>query len=661
MDLLDLNGIGPKKKEYLNRLSINSISDLYNYYPREYEDRSHKMLLNKSKENVKYFFEFTIASKLYFKKSRKFVLSYLYACDDNQDQVKIIWFNDKFSPRKLIEGKKYKFFTKVKKIEGIYECINPIFSELNDENIGGIVPIYGLTKSITNKQISSYIKESLRYYDKDEEILSPELLDRFKINSRYKNLLKIHFPEQIESLKEAKSQIKILDFIRELLFLQVLKTQKYKSQDLSLKYNLDFILSKIPFELTRSQRQVLVEIIDSSNQKKPMNRLLCGDVGSGKTIVAIILMIIFAQNKYQSAMMVPTEVLAIQQYENNIDLINSFGLKVSLLTGSSKNKEEIKKKLESGEIDIVIGTHALIQEDVSFKNLKLIINDEQHRFGVIQRQRLAEKGENPNYLTMTATPIPRTLYLKISDLLDISIIDQLPKSRIPIKTEIVTEAMEESLFSIIKDNLIEKRQVYVVSNNIDSDDSNSVNSLYERYKKKFRKFKVETLHGRLNSYEKEKILKDFNDGKIDILISTTVIEVGIDVKNANIMVIYNATKFGLSTLHQLRGRVGRGEYKSYCYLISKNQNENKKLSILARSNNGFEIAKLDLDIRGGGKILSTIQHGKNLEDVEYLNMSKSDIDKSFEIFNNLKKCDFKGVNFNYIKNYFNLKKRIILN
>lgn len=661
MDLKDLKGIGPKKEEALSRLGIYSVSDLYNFYPREYEDRSKKMILPKAKKGVKYFFRWKIESKLYYNRFGKYSLTYLYASEKNQ-KIKIIYFNDRFTPANLQIGKTYNFFTKVERKNEIYEAYNPIFSKLDDtETIGSIVAIYPLTKSLSLKQLRNFIKEAIKHYDWNEEVISDTLLKKFSLNNRVDNLEAIHFPKSIESLNESKSQIKINDLLKELYFLDLVKNKKYESQDLKLTYDLDNILQKLDFDLTRGQRRSLEEILKDVGSQKPMNRLMCGDVGSGKTIVALLVMIIFSINGYQSAMMVPTEVLAIQQYEKNKDFIESFGIKVELITSSTKNKEEIKAELENGEIDIIIGTHALIQEDVSFRNLKFIVNDEQHRFGVMQRQNFAQKGNNPNYLTMTATPIPRTLYLKIAKLLDISVIDELPKNRIPISTEIVSTTMEESLFVKLRQSLEEKRQVYVVSNNIDGEDDYSVDNLYKLYKKVFSDFTVSKLHGKLKPIEKENILKDFSQGSIDILISTTVIEVGIDVKNASTMVIYNADMFGLSTLHQLRGRVGRGPYKSFCYLMSNRERPSKKLEVLKKTNDGFEVAKYDLEMRGGGKILSTIQHGKNLDNVDYLSMTKKEIDKAFEIYTYTKEVNFDGVNLDYIKKYFDLDRRIILN
>lgn len=659
MDLLDLKGIGKKKKEYLSNLSIYKVEDLYNYYPREYEDRSKKFDLSHGLDGNKHYYEWKIESKVYTNYSKKFSISYLYA-SENDKRIKIVFFNDKFSPRSLEIGKTYKFYTKVVKNGYELECHNPEFSNLDDKRIGNIVPIYPLTKSLNNKNLSDFICQALENFNQEEILLDKKVLDQFNFSNKLTNLREIHFPTSIENLKKAKSQIKIIDFLKELIFIYLMQKEN-SYQDLKLDFDLDNILNRLDYKLTPSQSKALLEILEDSSSKSIMNRLLCGDVGSGKTIVALIAMIIFSINSYQSCMMVPTEVLAIQQYKKNKKLIESFGLKFCLLTSSVKNKDEIKEKIKNGEVDIVIGTHALIVEDVEFKNLKLIVADEQHRFGVRQRQALYEKGNDANYLTMTATPIPRTLFLKMKKLLDLSQITELPKGRGEIITQLVILSMEASLFLKIN-NFIEKgRQVYVVSDSIDSDDENSLENLYKRYKKSFKNARIEKLHGKLKADQKEKILKDFSDGKIDILISTTVIEVGIDVSNANCMVIYNANNFGLSSLHQLRGRIGRGEHKSYCYLISKNIDERSKLNIIKNSNDGFEIAKKDLKLRGAGKILSTIQHGKNLDDLNYLNLKEDEIDLCFKIFTYLKNNNFDGVNFAYLEKYFNIDKRIVLN
>ena len=662
MDLLDLKGIGPKKKDTLRKLNIYTVADLYNYYPTSFEDRTNKLSVVDANPHMKYYFIWKITSTSKQIRTKRGIISYLFALEEKSGQkIKIIWFNDRFSQQKLKIYESYKFFTKVSYENGIYQAVNPIFCDLDDQEIGNIIAIYPLTSGINQKQLSKFIFEALKNFDSDEEIFDKRILEKISFKSKYENLNEIHFPSDKAQLMQAKSQTKISDFVKELIYIDYINKQLQATQELNLIYDLDKILDHLDFKLTRSQLISLKEILADANKKVLMNRLLIGDVGSGKTIVAILAMIVFAKNGYQAAMMVPTEVLAIQQYEKNLSLIEGFDLKFALLTGSSKNKDAIKAKLNNGEIDIVIGTHALIQEDVSFKDLRFVVNDEQHRFGVGQRQSLGQKGTKVNYLTMTATPIPRTISIRISKILDLSMINELPKGRKPITTKIVSEVMEKALFDQINHNLQAGRQVYVVSNNIDADDKNSVENLYKRYKKIFKSKNVKKLHGNMKAKEKDKTLKDFADGKIDILISTTVIEVGIDVANANTMVIYNANHFGLSSLHQLRGRVGRGVYDSFCYLVSKNVDNNSKLNILVNNENGFDIAKKDFDLRGGGKILSAIQHGRNISKIEFLNMSKEEIEKSFEIFDYLKANDFDGVNFTYIEKFFEIDRRIILN
>lgn len=656
-----LKGIGPKKAKSLARLNIYTISDLYSYYPREYEDRRFKQSVLNASPTKSYYFEWKSISKAYIKRFNKTTISYMYFAEGNFKKIRVVWFNDKFSIRKIKLNEIYKFYTKVTYKNGYYEAVNPIFEDLDGETIGGIYSIYPLTSGISQKNLNSFIKEALKNFDPKEELLSKNLRDKFNLYDRKSALNEIHFPENLDILIKAKSNIKILDLLKELIFLDYVGSLQRSKQDIRLDYNLEDILSKLKFSLTRSQLKSLKEILSDCEKDISMNRLLIGDVGSGKTIVAMLAMFVFAKNSYQSAMMVPTEVLAIQQYDKYKDFISDLGLNLALLTGSTINKDEIKMGLADGTIDMVIGTHALIEEDVNFKNLRLVVNDEQHRFGVRQRQEFARKGINANYLTMTATPIPRTLSLRINKMLDLSVINELPKGRAEVYTSVINENHQEALFENIKENLDKGRQVYVVTTNIDSEDTNSVENLYKKYKKIFKNNKVEKLHGKLKPSLKEEILNNFNNHKIDILISTTVIEVGIDVPNANTMVIYNSNNFGLSQLHQLRGRVGRGKYDSFCYLVSKDPYPNSKLKILVDSNDGFVISQKDYELRGGGKILSLIQHGKNLSEVEFLNMTDEETNKTFEIFDYLKENSYKGVNLDYIREYFDKDKDIILN
>lgn len=656
-----MKGIGPKKAKALSKLDIYTVRDLYTYYPREYEDRRIKASVLKASPTRSYYFEWKAISKAYVKRLKNMTVSYMYFAEGDFKKIRVIWFNDRFSIRKIRLNETYKFYTKVAYKNGYYESVNPIFENLEGDMIGAIYSIYPLTSGISQKNLNAFIKEALKEFDVREDILSKSLKERFNLMDREKALKEVHFPSNLQTLFKAKTDIKIGDLLKELIFLDYLGKLQRNKQDISLKYDLKEILAKLSFSLTRSQLRSLKEILEDSDKDISMNRLLIGDVGSGKTIVAMVSMLVFGLNSYQAAMMVPTEVLAIQQYEKYKDFIGGFGLKLALLTGSSKNKEEIKEGLRDGTIDMVVGTHALIEEDVKFRNLRLVVNDEQHRFGVRQRQELAKKGIDANYLTMTATPIPRTLSLRINKMLDLSIINELPKGRASVITSIVNEDHQEFLFENIKEGLKAGRQVYVVSNNIDAEDTNSVENLYKKYKKIFKTHRVEKLHGKLKASLKEEILKKFNNHEIDILISTTVIEVGIDVANANTMVIYNSNNFGLSQLHQLRGRVGRGEYDSYCYLVSKDVNPKSKLKILVDSNDGFEISQKDYELRGGGKILSLIQHGKNLSEIEFLNMTEEETNKTFEIFDYLKENSYNGVNLEFIRDYFDEDKDIILN
>lgn len=660
-DVTSLKGIGPKKAQALARLDIYTISDLYSFYPREYEDRRLKSSVLKASPTRSYYFEWMAISKPYVKRLKNMTISYMYFAEGDFKKIRVVWFNDRFSIRKIKLNTTYKFYTKVTYKDGFYESVNPLFEDLDGEEIGGIYSIYPLTSGLSQKNLNSFIKEALKNFDPREEILSKGIKEKFNLLDREEALNEVHFPKDIDTLYKAKSDIKIGDLLKELIFLDYVGKLQRTKQEISLTYNLDEILSKLDFTLTRTQLNSLKEILEDSGKEISMNRLLIGDVGSGKTIVAMLAMLVFAKNSYQSAMMVPTEVLAIQQFEKYKNFMDCLGVKLALLTGSTKEKDEIKAGLKDGSIDMVVGTHALIEEDVKFKDLRLVVNDEQHRFGVRQRQELARKGINTNYLTMTATPIPRTLSLRINKILDLSIINELPKGRAEVFTSIINEDHQEIVFENIKDSLKKGRQVYVVTTNIDAEDTNSVENLYNKYKKIFKPYRVEKLHGKLKSSIKEDILTKFNNHEIDIIVSTTVIEVGIDVANANTMVIYNSNNFGLSQLHQLRGRVGRGEYESYCYLISKDTNPNSKLKILVDSNDGFVISQKDYELRGGGKILSLIQHGKNLSEIEYLKMSEEDTEKTFEIFDYLRENSFEGVNLDYIKDYFDEDKDIILN
>ena len=375
MKLTDIKGIGPKKAQALGKLDIYKASDLYNYYPRAYEDRRKKISLSQAKENIASYFEWTVISKPYTKRLKNMTMTYMYFSEKDFRKIRVIWFNDRFSFRKLELGKTYKFYTKVSYKKGYFEAINPVFEDLDGKKIGGIVSIYPLTSGISQKDLSKFIKEALKDFDEDEELLSEDLSKEFDLLKRKTALEYIHFPKDLEILFKAKSDIKILDLIKELVFLSFVNEYSKSYQDTRLTYELDKILKHLDFKLTKGQLRSLKQILDDSSSEISMNRLLVGDVGSGKTIVAVLAMIIFSLNSYQSAMMVPTEVLAIQQYKKNLELFKKFDLKAALLTGSSKNKDEIKEGLKNGNIDLIIGTHALIEDDVEFSALAKIFSE----------------------------------------------------------------------------------------------------------------------------------------------------------------------------------------------------------------------------------------------------------------------------------------------
>lgn len=455
-----------------------------------------------------------------------------------------------------------------------------------------------------------------------EETLPQYILDEYKLERINEAINNIHFPKNFEEFKKARKR---------LVFEELLSTQlallELKNNNLTDKKGIQFnpeiqmsdVINTLPFNLTKAQLRVLQEIDENMESEKSMNRLLQGDVGSGKTVVAIISAYKAVKSGYQTAILAPTAILAAQHFNNFKNILDKFNIKCELLISgiTKKNKENILERLKQGDIDILIGTHAMLEENVEFKNLGLVVTDEQHRFGVKQRTKIAEKGQNPDVLVMSATPIPRTLALILYGDLDISIIDELPPNRKTIETFAVTKKMEERVNNFIKKQVDEGRQAYIVcplveDSEEEDNDLKSVITLYETCKKEiFSKYNVEYIHGKMKQKEKDDIMNRFKKGEIDILISTTVIEVGVDVPNASIMVIEDAQRFGLAQLHQLRGRVGRGEYKSYCVLKYKGtgQNTKERMKVMCETNDGFIISQKDLELRGSGDFFGTMQHG----------------------------------------------------
>ena len=503
---------------------------------------------------------------------------------------------------------------------------SPVFDEIeNTNNTGKIIPIYPLTFSLTQNTLRKIIENGLQKVQEQgglQETLPQYILDEYKLEKINEATKNIHFPEEFEDFKKARKRLVFEELLSTQLALLQLKNNNLTDKK-GIKFNQEIhmsdVINSLPFKLTKAQLRVLQEIDENMESDKSMNRLLQGDVGSGKTVVAIISAYKAVKSGYQAAILAPTAILATQHLTNFKKILDKFDIKCELLISgiSKKKKEDILERLKNGEIDILIGTHAMLEENVEFKNLGLVVTDEQHRFGVKQRTKMAEKGQKPDVLVMSATPIPRTLALILYGDLDISIIDELPPNRKTIETFAVTKRMEERVNNFIKKQVDEGRQAYIVcplveESEEEDNDLKAVVTLYETCKKEiFPNYRVEYIHGKMRPKEKDDIMNRFKNGEIDILISTTVIEVGVDVPNASIMVIEDAQRFGLAQLHQLRGRVGRGKYKSYCVLKynGNGQNTKERMKVMCETNNGFVISQKDLELRGSGDFFGTMQHG----------------------------------------------------
>ena len=634
-----LKGVGPSRVKQLEKLGINTVKDLLTHFPREYEDRSNIRKICEFEVNEEVVFVAKIATNPQIRrKGRGFSLTYFYASDDT-GRIRISIFNQPYLKDKLQVDKEFAFYGKVQESKGNLEIVNPVLVDVeNINNITGLYPIYPLTSGIKNGYIAKLISTLLENKYALPEILSTELRKKYELCEINYALEQIHRPDSMDAVEQARKRLIFEElFLLQLALLSIRNKNFEEKQGIVFRdTNYDEFLSILPFELTNAQNRVLQEIVKDMGSTKAMNRLVQGDVGSGKTIVAAIAMYIAVKNGYQATLMAPTTILANQHYEELKKYFNKFNMSVELLTGSTtpKNKKIILEKLKAGEIDVLIGTNALVSDNVEFKNAGLVITDEQHRFGVKQRMKLNAKGDNADVLVMTATPIPRTLALMVYSDLDMSIIDELPKGRIPIKTYVVNENLEQRVDNFIAKQIELGRQAYVVCPLIEQNeelDLADATNVYERYKNEvFPEYSVGFLHGKMKKKEKEQIMQEFKDNKIHIIVSTTVIEVGVNVPNASLMVIENADRFGLATLHQLRGRVGRSSYESYCVLKTKNMGKEcrERLGIMVKSNNGFEIAEKDLEIRGPGDFFGIRQHGlpefklaNLLKDVKLLKLS----------------------------------------
>ena len=607
----------------MQSFGIFTLKDLIEYYPRDYEDRNKPKKIAEVVNGEEVLISGIAISRVQeIPTNRRNMKIYKLLVRDETGTCIITWFNQKYVKTVIEMGKRYVFFGKATVQGGRVELTGPVFDkEGQSKNTGKIIPIYPLTYSITNNMFRNIMENGIREVEgKLEETLPDYLLKEYQLLDTNTATRSIHFPDTFNEFKRARKRLvfeELLAMELALLSLKYANKNEKKGIAFSKEVHMSDVIQTLPFRLTKAQLRVLEEIDGNLESEKPMNRLLQGDVGSGKTIVSIIAAYKVVKCGYQVAIMAPTAILASQHLVNFKNILEPFGIRCELLISklTKKQKEAILEKLKNGEIDILIGTHALLQENVEFKKLGFVVTDEQHRFGVKQRGIISSKGENPDVLVMTATPIPRTLALILYGDLDISIMDELPPNRQTIDTFAVGEKMEDRVNTFIRKQVQEGRQCYMVCPLIEDNEeinAKSVMELATHYKEEvFPDLRVEYLHGKMKAKEKEEIMGAFKNGEIDILISTTVIEVGVDVPNATIMVIQNAERFGLAALHQLRGRVGRGKYKSYCILKCGTLGENTKerMKIMCETQDGFKIAEKDLELRGSGEFFGTKQHG----------------------------------------------------
>ena len=618
-----VKGVGPNNLPLLQKLGINTLGDLITFFPRNYEDRSKPKKINELVDGEEALIDVICASQMNETRfARNKVMLKMVVRDETGDCV-LTWFNQTYLKNKFKVGERYQFYGKVSIKYGRIEMARPVFDKEGlNKNTGKIIPIYPLTYKLSQNKLRSIIENGLKLVlGQLEETIPEYILKAYNLEEINTALKQIHFPTSFENYSKARRRFVFEELLTVQLALSSLKSRYVQETDgivFDKNVKMSDVINSLPFRLTNAQLRVLEEIDGDMESNKPMNRLLQGDVGSGKTIVSIIAAYKAAKSGYQSAIMAPTAILAEQHMQEFTNILNRFGVKCELLLGGmrAKKRNEVLEQLKNGKIDVLIGTHALIVEDVEFKNLGLVVTDEQHRFGVRQRANIVSKGANPDVLVMTATPIPRTLALILYGDLDISIIDELPPNRKKIETYPVTKNYERRVEEFIRSNVQSGRQAYVVCPLVEDseefDNFKSVMEIAEKYKDTvFPEFRVEYLHGKMKQKEKDEIMHKFKDGEIQILVSTTVIEVGVNVPNANIMVVQNAEHFGLAQLHQLRGRVGRGEYQSYCILIYEGNSKTtrERMKIMKDTDNGFIVAEKDLELRGSGEFFGTRQHG----------------------------------------------------
>lgn len=610
-----IKGVGEKRAKLFNSLGIFCVDSLIHFYPRKYEDWSASKSLEAVKSGETVSIKATLITPVKEAMIRRGLTLFKCKFSDGKNVISVTIFNNKYLAKSLRIYEDYYLYGKIEKSLLNFSMNSPKIEKA--ENILAIQPVYPAKEKLTSRSISKIMKTALDELGEIEETLDDEIMQKYSLISLDKAIKNIHFPNSADDYLPARKRLIFEELLTLQLGLLKLKSNKKSETALVIKDDYSSEFEKLlPFNLTNAQKRTISECLQDMKSKYPCNRLVQGDVGSGKTAVAASLIYSVIKNGYQATMMAPTEILATQHYESLLKILAPAGINIRLLTGSTpaKEKKEIKKALFDGEIDLIIGTHALIQNDVAFKNLALVITDEQHRFGVKQRAQLAEKGEDVHTIVMSATPIPRTLGLILYGDLDISILDELPPGRQEIRTDVVDSRYHKRLYKFIKDAIARGEQCYIVCPAVEENETNikSAEELADELANgEFKGYNLGILHGKMKPKDKEAIMKSFASGKVSLLVATTVVEVGVDVPNATIMVIENAERFGLSTLHQLRGRVGRGNKKSYCVLVSdaKGETARERLMTMKKYSDGFKIADTDLKLRGPGDFFGSRQHG----------------------------------------------------
>ncbi|MGI6707011.1 MAG: ATP-dependent DNA helicase RecG [Clostridia bacterium] len=679
LDIKEIKGVGPQRAKILNKLGIHTVEDLLLYVPREYKDLSRVMPLCSYKENDELVSKVRVRSqpKIIRVRAKMEILKVIVS--DQSGKAVCIWYNQSFLKQKIRPNIELLIWGKVKYQYNEMQIINPSFHEIKGEmDYPKMIPIYPLAGNLTQKIIQGIIRNALLMTNNQLKDPLPESFRReYRLAELNYALYHIHFPLDRNSLENARKRLVFEEFFYFCLALKMLRNQ-YKDENRGISFSIkkeimeDF-LSHLPFTLTQGQRNVFCEILEDMKRECPMNRLLQGDVGSGKTVLAAAALFIAAINRYQGAFMVPTEILAKQHYAILKKIFHGYDIQIGILEGSmtKKKREEAIQAIQEGKWDIVIGTHALIQDDVSFYRLGLVITDEQHRFGVRQRAQLSQKGITPDVLVISATPIPRTLGLILYGDLDISIIRELPPGRKPVKTYHIPPQMRERMYHFVQQEIRKGRQAYVVCPLVDPSEHITARSAEEIHRELVKRFprdiKIGLVHGKLKNDEKDFIMEEFQEQRIHLLVATTVIEVGVNIPNATIMVIENADRFGLAQLHQLRGRVGRGDIQSYCFLVSEapTKEAQKRMAIMTGTNDGFIIAEEDFKMRGPGDFLGVRQHGlpdfkvaNIFSDMEILKETQKVVDM---IFNEPEKYDIQSIGDTAVQRFFKHLDGIVLN